>query len=182
MFIRRKEFTKNSSLILFLKTVFDFINYFKLKNRMYSSKDRNSSYSLNRPGAARNWINSFPQTAAGIFAFSSVFILLLCSGSNWVPPYLRFSNLCRVGGSMASPAREWSRWPRLNCILTTTPPYNPHTLWRSAQIRGHERRQLLITGSKCAWSANTNSHTPKFKSQPMVIDLFHLIWARFFYF
>ncbi len=32
--------------------------------------------------------------------------------------YLRFSNLWRVGGSMASPAREWSLWPRLSCILT----------------------------------------------------------------
>ena len=61
-----------------------------LKNRMNSSFSFksfrcNSSYILFKivlgkiAYAARNWINSSPQTEAMTFAFSSVFILLLCT-------------------------------------------------------------------------------------------------------
>ena len=51
-----------------------------------------SYFSSNHPianyGAARNWIISFPQSAATTFAFSSVFILLLCIYSYSSPsPY-----------------------------------------------------------------------------------------------
>ena len=63
-----------------------------VKNRMsssfcFKSSWCKSSYSSNRPvqnsSAARNLMNSAPQTKATTFVFSSVFILLLCVSTGY---------------------------------------------------------------------------------------------------
>jgi len=72
------------------------------------------SYVAGPQGLHKYRLNAFHQQCLGTPSVMCSKYQALMTG------YLRFSNLWRVGGSMTSPAREWSLWPRLSCILTSS--------------------------------------------------------------